>query len=80
MSRTESLEPKMTTTTRVITWQSPAGATTNVTPAQEAKLKALGSWPRDHQGQEFCDVSRGLHNGTPSDDVDELIAELEAQP
>lgn len=64
----------MTTTTRVITWATPSGSTIDLTRGQERELRRAGVWPRDHQGQEFCQVSHGLHRGEPSLDDDGLRA------
>ena len=51
---------------QVITYQSPAGETIDLSPAQEAEFDAMGTWPKDATGQEFCSVSRGQHEGEPS--------------
>ena len=50
-----------TTSKKVITWQSPAGAQIDICEACEAA--AGDDWPRDSRGQEFCTVSQGLHTG-----------------
>ena len=48
---------------RVITYQAPGtGSTKNICRACERKV--LGRWPKDHLGQEYCQVSQGLHEGT----------------
>lgn len=51
---------------RVITFQSPSGATLDLTPDQIRTLERAAVWPRDYQGQEYCSVSHGLHRGYPS--------------
>jgi hypothetical protein len=61
---------------KVITWQSPSGATIDVTPAQEAMLQAAGVWPRDESGGEYCSVSHGLHHGEPTFTDAELRADV----
>lgn len=52
--------------TKVITYQSPAGATISLTRTQATKLTRAGAWPKDSRGQEFCSVSYGLHAGEPT--------------
>lgn len=48
----------------VITYQSPKGECINLTPKQVAEIKAgKRTWPKDSTGQEYCQVSRGLHWG-----------------
>lgn len=51
---------------RVITYQSPSGATIHLTPDQVAELERWGVWPRDAQGREYCTVSHSEHAGTPT--------------
>jgi hypothetical protein len=48
---------------KVVTWQSPSGRTIHICPACERKLQAAGDWPKDRIGQEYCQVSHGLHEG-----------------
>jgi hypothetical protein len=52
---------------KVIAYQSPKGNTINLTPDQIHDLEAHSQWPRDWDGQEYCRVSHGLHEGTPID-------------
>ena len=60
--------------TKVVTYQSPNGGTINITPAQGRALRALGQWPRDTRGSEYCMVSHGMHYGAPScDTIEELL-------
>lgn len=50
---------------QVITYQSPRGNTIDLCRACIDHYRALGDWPRDRvDGQEYCTVSHGLHNGT----------------
>ncbi len=65
---------------KVITWQAPGGAEIDVTPAQETMLTAAGKWPRDQSGQEYCTVSRGLHQGEPTFTDAELRADVGMEP
>ena len=46
---------------QVITWQAPSGSTLSICPGCERAL--AGRWPKDHSGQEYCQVSHGLHDG-----------------
>lgn len=48
-------------TIRVVTYQSPRGNKINICPACESRLNAAGTWPRDASGEEYCQVSHGLH-------------------
>ena len=52
---------KTATETKVVTWMSPTGDTMDICRECEAKLE--GRWPKDARGQEYCQVSRGLHRG-----------------
>ena len=49
---------------QVVTYQSPSGQTIDICRDCEQELTARASWPRDDRGQEYCSVSRGLHDGT----------------
>jgi len=49
--------------TTVITWTSPNGSKLDVCIACEKRLRRRGTWPRDSQGQEYCQVSVGRHPG-----------------
>lgn len=61
----------------VITYSTPGGAEKiNLTPAQVTALTAAGKWPRNHRGEEYCQVSHGRHSGTP--DYDTIEAAIEA--
>ena len=51
-------------THRVVTWQSPSGATLDVCTACATRLEAAHSWPRTESGEEYCQVSHGEHRGT----------------
>ena len=48
---------------RIITYQSPSGQTINLSEEQVLQLEAKNSWPKDSNGQEFCQVSHGWHEG-----------------
>lgn len=50
---------------KVVTWQTPSGDTIDLTKAQERKLTKAGRWPRNAQGEEYCQVKIGLHVGEP---------------
>jgi len=62
--------------TNVITYQSPNGVIIELTPDQIRELDSAGVWPRDDQGQEFCSVSHGLHEGDPTYSDAELSREF----
>lgn len=47
----------------VITYQAPNGRTINICPDCEARLTHEGDWPCNEQGEEYCTVSHGLHEG-----------------
>lgn len=51
----------MTKTQKVVTWQSPSGQAINICRKCEQRLRSSNSWPKDSQGQEYCQVSHGLH-------------------
>lgn len=48
---------------RVVTWQSPSGATMQICRPCEERLTKANQWPRDGNGTELCSVSRGEHAG-----------------
>lgn len=50
----------------VVTWQSPSGATIDLSEFQRAELDRLGLWPKDPTGMEFCQVRYGQHWGEPA--------------
>jgi hypothetical protein len=52
---------------KVVTWQAPNGETINLTRQQERQLRAGGTWPRNSRGEEYCQVSHGLHIGEPDE-------------
>lgn len=52
--------------TKVITYSTPSGDRCNLTPRQVKALEAAGRWPKDSKGNEFCQVSHGLHFGYPT--------------
>ena len=63
---------------KVITFSAPnSGRKINLTETQVAQLKEAQVWPKDHRGQEFCDVDFGLHAGTPTLTPDEFEALVE---
>ena len=53
-------------TTKVITYSAPSGGDISVTQRQAAILKKAGFWPRSPRGDEYCQVSYGLHVGCPT--------------
>lgn len=58
---------------KVITYQSDSDSI-NLTPAQVAKLEKAGVWPKDRHGREYCQVSHGLHTGSPDYSDEQLAA------
>ena len=48
---------------KVITWQAPDGSRISLTRQQERKLRKYGIWPRNQNGEEYCNISHGLHDG-----------------
>ena len=49
---------------KVVTWSDSRGDTINVCPKCQAKNEADGTWPKNPAtGQEYCQVSHGLHSG-----------------
>lgn len=52
--------------TRIVTYQSPNGATIDLTRADVAALRDAGVWPRDNRGAEYCTVSHGERYGWQS--------------
>jgi len=57
---------------RVITYQSPHGGTVNLTIPQVRMFERAGWWPKDWDGSEYCTVHRGLHEGLPTWDDEEV--------
>ena len=49
---------------KVVTWISPLGAKIDICQPCADRLTANHEWPRDHMGQEYCSVARGLHTGS----------------
>jgi hypothetical protein len=48
----------------VITYQSPRGRTISMCQAHQAQFKRTQQWPYDpSDGQEYCTVSKGRHQG-----------------
>lgn len=45
---------------QVITYSS-RSESIDLTPEQIRKLESAGVWPKDQQGAEYCQVSKGLH-------------------
>ena len=55
---------KTATRTKVVTWGDSHGNTIDVCLKCEARHQAAGTWPRNPaNGQEYCQVSHGLHAG-----------------
>jgi hypothetical protein len=48
---------------KVVTWQSPSGDTLDICLECEVQLAKSWSWPKDRTGQDYCQVSHGLHRG-----------------
>lgn len=59
---------------KVITYSAPSGGEISLTRSQAKRLTAAGRWPRNARGEEYCQVSHGLHTG----DVSYTDAEIEA--
>lgn len=53
---------------RIVTYQSPNGATISLTRRDVSALREAGVWPRDHRGAEYCTVSHGERWGSQSAD------------
>lgn len=51
---------------QVITYSSPDGPSINLTVAQVDVLEAAECWPKDGMGREYCDITFGQHEGTPT--------------
>jgi hypothetical protein len=51
---------------KVITWQDTRGGYLNITPDQEERFTKAGRWPKNASGEEYCQVSHGLHEGVPT--------------
>lgn len=47
--------------TWVVTWQTPSGNKKNICLKCEKTLE--GNWPKDWLGEEYCQVSKGEHEG-----------------
>jgi len=62
--------------TTIITYQSPAGATIDLTPEQVAGLESANAWPTDMSGEECCTVSHAAHKGEPTCTDAELVSYL----
>lgn len=65
--------------TKVVTWQTSDGALINLTAQQSRQLRAAGVWPKTDRGEEYCQVSRGMHVGETTFDgsgIDALIKRL----
>lgn len=50
----------------VITYGDSRGNKIYITPKMERAFKALGSWPTNDVGEEYCQVQHGAHLGYPS--------------
>ena len=61
---------------KVITYQAPNGETIDLSLAQVDMLERGGKWPRNSRGEEYCSVSHGLHEETPTYSDAELRAEV----
>ena len=58
---------------KVITYQAPNGEKIDLTRAQRRTLERAGTWLKTSRGEEYCQVSHGLHLGEPTF-TDEQIA------
>lgn len=63
---------------KVITYQSPSGARIDISLAQTDALESRGIWPKDSRGQEFCQIRKGEHEGSPDYTTAELLARCSA--
>lgn len=59
--------------TEIITYQAPDGGTIDLSIEQVELLTHLGTWPKDWQGREYCQVSHGQHRGRPSMSTRDLL-------
>lgn len=59
---------------KVVTYMARSGASIDVTPRQEKAFDSAGYWPRSDRGEEYCQVSHGLHAGAPTWTDDEVAA------
>lgn len=60
---------------RVITYSAPGGrGEISLTRRQAERLTTAGRWLRYPHGEEYCQVSRGLHSATPTYTDDEIAA------
>ena len=55
---------KQMKTRKVVTYQSPRGNKIDLTPAQVRAHHKAGTWPKDWDGQQYCQVSHGLHSAS----------------
>ena len=46
---------------KVVTWQAPRGDTLNVCQDCQSAYERDGAWLKNDIGEEYCQVSRGLH-------------------
>lgn len=51
---------------KVITYQAPNGSKIDVTVKQAKAMEAAGVWPKNHRGEDYCQVSHGSHAGEPT--------------
>ena len=51
---------------KVITYQAPNGSKIDVTDKQAKMMEAAGVWPKNNRGEDYCQVSQGLHAGEPT--------------
>lgn len=59
--------------TQIITYQAPGGGTIDLSLEQVELLETLGTWPKDFQGREYCQVSHAQHSGAPSMSTRDLL-------
>jgi hypothetical protein len=62
---------------KVITYQAPSGTTIDLTRRQVRMLERAQVWLRNSRGEEYCQVSHGLHAGVPThcdDAIKDIIA------
>lgn len=66
-------EPEDAIRAKVVTYGAPSGGSINLTLLQIAMFKRAGLWPRSPRGDEYCQVSHGLHVGHPTFSDNEVV-------
>lgn len=52
---------------RIVTWGSPSGNSISICRECQKRLEAVGQWPRDGRGEEYCQVIFGERYGSHCD-------------